>query len=347
MAITGISAISGEQIIAAGAVSAREAASAAFTTGGNSLQGLYDTVSNNSGSWTGGQASLPITAMSGNYSADYDVSQVVINYEENQGEPTHYRTTVGADGLSLYNSSNEDETNSIVYITPEYIDFKTTDDQHASIDPYTINDWNSTYNTVYDNSANWGGGSTYTGDAQGALDEVYTNSGTWNSTYTTVSSNSATWGGSALPISAGPGIKLEMVNNTLVASTDETLLWSGAMAGTILSAETTLTESMKNFERIRFYFGSDYNQGQVIEQNCPVGSNNYFNFALPGGGANCWMQYSKWSADDDFIKIKMQYCKAINYGSFTGTGSITLTATTANDLSMVQKIVGINRIAGV
>lgn len=54
MAITGISAISGEQIIAAGAVSAREAATASFTTGGNDIQNLYDTVSTNSASWTGG-----------------------------------------------------------------------------------------------------------------------------------------------------------------------------------------------------------------------------------------------------------------------------------------------------
>jgi hypothetical protein len=131
----------------------------------------------------------------------------------------------------------------------------------------------------------------------------------------------------------------------VVPGYNETVLWSGTSAGTILSAETTLAESMKNFERIRFYFGSDYNQGQVIEQNCPAGSNNYFNFALAGGGANCWMQYSKWSADGDFTKIKMQYCKAINYGSFGGTGTVTLTATTANDLSKVQKIVGINRLS--
>lgn len=62
MAITGISAISGEQIIAAGAVSAREAASASFTTGGDSLQGLYDTVSNNSASWTGGGIPSAMTA---------------------------------------------------------------------------------------------------------------------------------------------------------------------------------------------------------------------------------------------------------------------------------------------
>ena len=149
---------------------------------------------------------------------------------------------------------------------------------------------------------------------------------------------------SATNFIAGPGISIDSPSEgTVRISNDETVLWSGTSAGTILSAETTLVESMKNFERIRFYFGSDYNQGQVIEQNCPVGSNNYFNFALPGGGANCWMQYSKWSADGDFTKIKMQYCKAINYGSFGGTGTVTLTATTANDLSKVQKIVGINR----
>ena len=152
---------------------------------------------------------------------------------------------------------------------------------------------------------------------------------------------------SATNFVAGPGISItQPAEGTVRIANDETVLWSGTSAGTILSAETTLAESMKNFERIRFYFGSDYNQGQVIDQNCPVGSNNYFNFALPGGGTNCWMQYSKWSADGDFIKIKMQYCKAINYGSFAGTGAITLTATTANDLSKLQKIVGINRISG-
>lgn len=78
--------------------------------------------------------------------------------------------------------------------------------------------WNSTYTTVSDNSANWGGGSTYTGDAQGALDEVYSNSGTWNSTTDTVSSNSGAWGGSGIEISAGFGIDIQMVDNKLVIS---------------------------------------------------------------------------------------------------------------------------------
>lgn len=131
----------------------------------------------------------------------------------------------------------------------------------------------------------------------------------------------------------------------VVPGYNETVLWSGTSAGTLLTSETTLAESMRNFERIRFYFGSETNQGQVYEQNCPIGSNNYFNFALPGGAVNCWMQYTKFSANADFSKIKMEYTKAINYGAFGGTGSVTLTATTANDLCRVQKIIGINRKA--
>lgn len=54
MAITGISSIDNKQIIAAGALSATSANQALVTSGGDSLQGLYDTVSTNSGSWTGG-----------------------------------------------------------------------------------------------------------------------------------------------------------------------------------------------------------------------------------------------------------------------------------------------------
>jgi hypothetical protein len=150
-----------------------------------------------------------------------------------------------------------------------------------------------------------------------------------------------------LTFSAGNGIQIDQPSEGVVRiGNDETVLWSGTSAGTILTAETTLAESMRNFERIRFYFGSVASHGQVYEQNCPLGSNYYFNFALPGGDANCWMQYAKFSANNDFSKIKMQYCKAVNYGSFGGTGSVTLTATTANDLTNVIKIVGINRISG-
>jgi hypothetical protein len=40
----------------------------------------------------------------------------------------------------------------------------------------------------------------------------------WNDCYDNVNTNSGAWGGSALPISAGPGINLYMVNGVLVIS---------------------------------------------------------------------------------------------------------------------------------
>lgn len=61
MAITGIDTLDGKQIIAAGASSATNAYKAELTTGGNSLQGLYDTVSTSSGTWGAG-GSFPASA---------------------------------------------------------------------------------------------------------------------------------------------------------------------------------------------------------------------------------------------------------------------------------------------
>lgn len=65
-----------------------------------------------------------------------------------------------------------------------------------------------------------------------------------------VSTQSANWGGSALALSAGPGVKLEKVGNTLVVMADETLLWSGAN-----TSAATLSEPYSNFERIDAVLG--------------------------------------------------------------------------------------------
>ena len=51
-----------------------------------------------------------------------------------------------------------------------------------------------------------------------ATDYVTATSGDINDTINNVSANSGTWGGSALPISAGPGIGLSMVDGVLVIS---------------------------------------------------------------------------------------------------------------------------------
>ena len=62
----------------------------------------------------------------------------------------------------------------------------------------------------------------YDGSAFAGGSEIPTAvSGYWQSASDTVCANSGVWGGSAMPISAGPGIKLELVNDTLIIGTED------------------------------------------------------------------------------------------------------------------------------
>lgn len=384
MAITGISAISGEQIIAAGAVSAKEAGTASFTTGGNDIQSLYDTVSTNSASWTGGGASYTgdaqgaldeVYGKSANWNTAYGTLSTKSAFWDNayyeillnsaawakdysggknitvSGNLLHAaisttdnisvtgdvaisnnsETYLGGDwcnefgayetpinsltghyklefsnlspttGLSISVEDSEDwQENYTVsnLTTADLQDFAITSlssvagasvstagtwsdlatllangkvNVMSTDDMYRCSAWridstnvslSGLNNFVETNSASWtGGGASYTGDAQGALDEVYSKSANWNDSYATLTGNSANWtgsysaltansggwtatqrtvnqrsagwsntttvvnnnsgawGGSALPISAGPGISLSIVNDTLVIST--------------------------------------------------------------------------------------------------------------------------------
>lgn len=85
----------------------------------------------------------------------------------------------------------------------------------------------SLYATVKTNSSTWGGGGTsLTGDAQGAVDEVYSNSADWNSNYSTVNANSSTWNnggftGEVYGISGvSPNVDVYIDQNTLWISAD-------------------------------------------------------------------------------------------------------------------------------
>ena len=77
-----------------------------------------------------------------------------------------------------------------------------------------------------------GGGGNVPEAVTAATDYVTANSANIDATVANVSANSGAWGGSALPISAGPGIKFEMVDNTLVASTQGPILDKITIAGT-------------------------------------------------------------------------------------------------------------------
>lgn len=117
------------------------------------------TVETNSASWGAGSVSLPITGSSNNTTATYDSNSAMFDYSETQGEPTHIKISINPDPnegyITIYNSSDEDETNNTLTLNDASIVFKDTDGSECIIYKDSITSWDSTYNTVESNSANW------------------------------------------------------------------------------------------------------------------------------------------------------------------------------------------------
>lgn len=152
-----------------------------------------------------------------------------------------------------------------------------------------------------------------------------------------VSSQSANWGGSALALSAGPGVKLEKSGNVLVASTDETVLWSGACL-TQGGAAATLSEAASNFDKIEVYAIPNPSNSFAYPQ-C---------FTYPGNNtAGAYLCPFMTTA------LKGKFC----YGRWTITNGTAFDVTDAgqtdsypainydNSYGGVVKVVGINRTA--
>ena len=167
-----------------------------------------------------------------------------------------------------------------------------------------------------------------------------------DATIINVSSNSGVWGGSALPVSAGPGVKIELTNNTLVFSNDETVLWEGTHDS--FNTAINLSEAVSNFERIRILFGNAENK-YLLWQDIELmsASDGYFFDVVKGAGtSNFWIQGLYCSGND--TQIVPVSGKRMNFGSFTASTNITSIPvnTTYPDALMFRKIVGIHRIAG-
>jgi len=161
----------------------------------------------------------------------------------------------------------------------------------------------------------------------------------------TVTANSGTWGGSALPISAGPGVKLEMNNGTLVVSTDETVLYSATPSETKISA-LSLSENPYNFSEIKVmygYYGStDGGNNMLGAVSFVPGANRNSNITLFGvmrGAAGIYYDcIDEWDGVNttDWTWVSGQICRF-------GTTSL---QTTNNMWCNPYKVVGINRVSG-
>lgn len=199
--------------------------------------------------------------------------------------------------------------------------------------------------TAYNGSA-FKAGDEFPQSATNAIEYVTATSADINSTIDNVSANSGIWGGSALPVSAGPGVKIELTNNTLVFSNDETVLWEGTHDS--FNTAINLSEAVSNFKRIRILFGNAENK-YLLWQDIELMSASdgyYFDVVKGAGTSNFWIQGLYCSGNDTHIVPVSG--KRMNFGSFTASTNITSIPvnTTYPDALMFRKIVGINRIAG-
>jgi len=174
----------------------------------------------------------------------------------------------------------------------------------------------------------------------------------WNGCYDNVTTNSGAWGGSALPISAGPGIKVNLVDNTLVFSNDETVLYSGyENVGNDGAATYNLTELPTNFNKIKIYWclrnDTQFEQGNKgvgsVEYDTNLYSADYTYIAGFMEGASDNTVFEPYRYDANIAHIRTT--------AWTQNGQLTRLVNNQvleNNAQWfhIYKIIGINRIAG-
>lgn len=204
--------------------------------------------------------------------------------------------------------------------------------------------------SAYNGSA-FAGGSEFPQSATEAVEVVTANSATWNDTSNTVSTNSAAWGGSALPISAGPGINVALVDNTLVFSADynETVLYDNYdNRPTQPNTYLDLSESPLNFAYVEVYLNGSTPSGT---SNIANGYEKIPNYQLKSIGS---LEFIKLFAGGN--KTGTIYEMGCGYSGTSGTRwtkwfgyAKQVNSTVANFENAghlnIWKVVGINRIA--
>lgn len=182
--------------------------------------------------------------------------------------------------------------------------------------------------------------SGYNGSAFAGGSEIPTAvSGYWQAASDTVCANSGVWGGSALPISAGPGIKFKLVNDTLVASNDETVLFEGTP--TSVTSDVPFAENASNFEYVDVFAKWNYNASQYIYcfNRIPTNADN-FNLFGYGTYNNSSTDFTLWMVVGNYVlsTTKISVLRAYRCTSDGSGGS-------NSDTIKIYKVVGINRIA--
>lgn len=170
--------------------------------------------------------------------------------------------------------------------------------------------------------------------ADEAIQYVQTKSGTIDNVVTNVQTNSGVWGGSALPISAGPGIGLNLDNNVLIIS-------SNGAGGGFYSTSALLYQGSKNDQRTTAWNLTESISSYKMIQCDWVDTNNYFvskQIPIPSGlgsdmtraaffdavfeyGSDLWCKAQRFSAQNNTVYAQVdEYCVHTD-GSVSNVGS--------------------------
>lgn len=297
-----------------------------------------------------GDAGMYLTGGSNGGTAYYKSNEMVIN-RSGYGEQVKFN--LGSAGSQVYGSASG-QRGAFIQMNNDYhrafLGALSGEDGIIELDGYSANSasmyaWDGVVDTVSTNSASWGAGgvdsATVSSIASSYAQDV---SAAVSGTVDTVSSQSANWGGSALAFSAGPGVKLEKVGDTLVASTDETVLWSGPSEWVSSVPTIDMSETLSNFERIGIYAAGYADSKQWSYQEIKLSAEDTANgvaFNIQGV-----------AGDYTFARFNIGLIFPRNGGQSLAFGgfkqfNLGTSVNTAQSPSKIQKIVGINRTAGV
>lgn len=324
------------------------------TYGGSvSIEGIMPRLqlkTNNSSYNTLGEGGMTVThpasSVGGGYTTSHYGEKMSLSYNDGDYYLHTVDTTKSGLGVTYKGAPN-------VKAYYNYSGVALTNDNGATneyVNVASIRNWNGVYDTVNTNSASWAGGTSLTGDAQGAVDEVYANSANWNDNYSTVNTNSGVWGGSALQISAGPGIGLNLDNNVLIISSN------GAGGGGFYSESALLYQGSKSDSRTTAWTLNDNVSAYKIIQCDWVDTNNYYvskQIPIPSGldsdmtraaffdavfeyGTDLWCKAQRFSAQNATVYAQVdEYCVHTD-GTVSNVGS-----DVQNNRPIMVQIIGI------
>jgi hypothetical protein len=155
-----------------------------------------------------------------------------------------------------------------------------------------------------------------------------------------VQTNSGAWGGSALPISAGPGIDVQLENDKLVFSAipNETVIYTGVYDTTTTSI--VCDEPLTSFENVKVLW---QHQNKTCDwSEYPTTLNQWYkNLGRSDNGTSLVSFFTIWNTNNN----EAHFYNSWYFHVPTGTMTWTFGATGLNEVKPI-KVVGINRIGG-